>query len=228
MIETFTFISESYSKLAVRIIDYKGLSVNGHNIIQSDVYRTLNSLNPALPYTISDNQIIFCSDGGHEDFAAKVRQAFTSMGFTEYELSNLSVREEELNFNEQTKKIFYKFVREYILESHDDGYRDRYGISYELHSDPPLSGLRRYLVMNVSGQPVGGSMILIFDIRHKNDGLGVRQFREMTKIEPLKRYKVISDALSSIFGDKDTIKVKIKGNPDFIFTRIKISANGST
>ncbi|MFG1391172.1 hypothetical protein [Acidiplasma aeolicum] len=225
MIETFTYISEPYEKLIVESINYSNLSENYPNFCQSQLYREINSSGLNIPYILSNNNIIFCHNDDGNNILSKISQVFRNMGIDEKYTSRLKVDNRELTFDENNKIIFYRLIRESIMNQYSSGFRDKYGISYEIKDDMLESKIKRYLVINISGQPIYNSMVMIMDLRHKNLGLDDLHFKKISVIDPLIRYRNIKEKVLAIFGSYERFKINIAGNPEIVFNRVKVQIN---
>jgi hypothetical protein len=147
------------------------------------------------------------------------------MGIDEKYTSRLKVDNRELTFDENNKIIFYRLIRESIMNQYSSGFRDKYGISYEIKDDMLESKIKRYLVINISGQPIYNSMVMIMDLRHKNLGLDDLHFKKISVIDPLIRYRNIKEKVLAIFGSYERFKINIAGNPEIVFNRVKVQIN---
>ncbi len=225
MIETFTYISEPYEKLIVELINYSDLSEIYPNLGQSQLYREINASGLNVPYILSNNNIIFCHNDDDNNILSKISQVFTNMGIDEKYTSRLKIDNRELTFDENNKIIFYRLIRESIMNQYSSGFRDKYGISYEIKDDQLESKIKRYLAINISGQPIYNSIVMIMDLRHKNLGLDDLNFKKISVVDPLIRYRNIKQKVLAIFGNYESFKINIAGNAEIVFNRVKVQIN---
>lgn len=222
MIETFTYISESLESLKLKYIDYEHIQDKYPNFNQGELYHKINSTNLNMPYILSNNNIIFCHNGDDNNILSKISQVFTNMGIVKKDASSLKIDNRELTFDENNKIIFYRLIRESIMNQYGNGFRDKYGISYEIKDDQLESKIKRYLTITISGQPICNSIVMIMDLRHKNLGLDDLKFKKTSVVDPLTRYHNIKEKVRAIFGNCESFKVNIAGNPEIVFDRVKV------
>ena len=222
MIETFTYISEPYEKMLAGCIDYSFLPLN---VKQSQLYREINFSGLNTPYILSNNNIIFCHNDDSNNILPKISEVFRNMGIDEKYISRLKIDNRELTFDENNKIIFYRLIRESIMNQYSGGFRDKYGLSYEIKNDILESKIERYLVISISGQPIYNSMVMIMDLRHKNLGLSDFHFKKISVVDPLIRYRNIREKVRAVFGNYESFKINIAGNPEIVFNRVKVQIN---
>ena len=225
MIETFTYISESLESLKLKYIDYEHIQDKYPNFNQGELYHKINSTNLNMPYILSNNNIIFCHNGDDNNILSKISQVFTNMGIVKKDASSLKIDNRELTFDENNKIIFYRLIRESIMNQYGNGFRDKYGISYEIKDDQLESKIKRYLTITISGQPICNSIVMIMDLRHKNLGLDDLNFKKISVVDPLIRYRNIKQKVLAIFGNYESFKINIAGNAEIVFNRVKVQIN---
>lgn len=222
MIETFTYISEPFESLKLKYIDYEHLLAEYPNFNQGELYHKINSTGLNMPYILSNNNIILCHNDDDSNLLSKISQAFIGMGIDERCTSSLKIDKRELTFNEDNKIIFYRIIRESLMNQYAGGLRYKYGIGYEINENSLGPKIKRYLVINISGQPIYNSILIIMDIRHKNLGLDYLKFKNKSIMTPLNRYRNIKEKVYEIFGNHETFKINIAGNPEIILNRVKV------
>lgn len=111
------------------------------------------------------------------------------------------------------------------MNQYSGGFRDKYGISYEIKDDQLESKIKRYLAINISGQPIYNSIVMIMDLRHKNLGLDDLNFKKISVVDPLIRYRNIKQKVLAIFGNYESFKINIAGNAEIVFNRVKVQIN---
>ena len=222
MIETFTYISEPLPELSVKYIDYSSLAMTYSNLSQSYLYGLINSTRIGVPYILSQNNIIFCHDGSGEDVLNKISRVFLGLEVKKENVYQLTMEARNIEFDEKNSMTFRRIVRESLIRQYRGGFRERYGIRYEVHDDTPDSKIKRYLMVNMSNQAISNSILMVMDLRHQNLGLDRADFKMKSSIDPLNRYRGIEKKVNEIFGSCESIGVSIPGNGDLTLSRIKV------
>lgn len=222
MIETFTYISEPLPELSVKYIDYSSLAMTYANLSQSDLYGLINSTRIGVPYIVSQNNIIFCHDSSGEDVLEKISRVFVRIGAKKEDVHQLTIGTRDIEFDEKNSIIIRRLVRESLINQYRGGYRERYGISYEINNDTLDPKIKRYLVVNISNQAISNSILMVMDLKHQNLGLDRADFKMKSSIDPLNRYRGIEKKVNEIFGSCESIRVSIPGNGDLTLSRIKV------
>lgn len=225
MIETFTYISEPYEKLMVKSINYGYLLEAYPKFNQNQLYRGINSACLNMIYTLFDNNIIFCYNDNDSHILSKISKVFINIGIVEKDACALKIENRELTFDENNKIIFYRLIRESIMNQYSGGCRDRYGISYDIKDISIVSKIKKHLVINISGQIICNStvmVIIIIDLRYKNLGLNNSKFKNISVVDPRTRYLNIKNKVIEIFGDYDKFKINVIGNKEIVLKRVKV------
>ncbi len=223
MIETLTYISEPYDQINVHYVDYSIVAHNYPDINQGSLYKEINQFKLYIPYVISKNRFIFCSNGGDSSILTSFSSALQKICPSHLINSNLKVENMNLSM-EENEYIFRRIIRESILRKTRGGRREKSDISIPISGNNQTSDIERYLKIVISGQLISNSVLLITDIKHRNTGgLSLQQFRNLSTLNSYERYKIIREQIEKIFKDVDDITIGIPGNKDLVLKRLKIT-----
>lgn len=222
MIETFLYLAQTYEQLNVYETDFKFSSQGNQGYKEN--YQRINKLchenDLEVPYVLSENKAYFLSDS--ESISSNFVRLLGNIG--------MNVERRILRVNER-ENLFMRLVRNGILLKTKNAHpqRTKYGLEYRIDSnDVDNKTIPRYLNASFSLLYGSNTIQVIFDlISRPNSAWG--NLTDMQKRycspSPNDRYKTVNKKITEIFGDPDNISIKIYGNPNLCFKRVKLETS---